>query len=87
MAIRSVFWGVAGIFFMVSSANVTLAAVKKAPTGTATKGITTKGVPLTEAECTGLGGKVEANVSCKGNGCYTTDKDGVIHMACITTKK
>ena len=45
-------------------------------------------VPLTEAECTGLGGKVlpTAEGSCHATSkvCYTTDPDGVIHSACIT---
>ena len=45
------------------------------------------GTPLTEGQCTGLGGVVvAANVkSCsKGKACFTSDPDGVIHRACIT---
>lgn len=45
-------------------------------------------VPLTEAECKGLGGKVLSTDldQCAGTAkvCYTTDKDGVIHNSCIT---
>ena len=43
-------------------------------------------VPLSNAECTGLGGKVVDVVHGCGSGkvCYTTDKNGVIHHACIT---
>jgi hypothetical protein len=45
-------------------------------------------VPLTEAECTGLGGKIlpTAAGSCNATGkvCYTTDQDGVIRSSCIT---
>ena len=87
MAIRIVFSAVGGIFLTVSSVNATLAAVKKAPTGTATTPIK-RGLPLTEGECAGLGGKVNFAKNCtSGQGCYTTDQDGVIHMACITSTK
>ncbi len=41
---------------------------------------------LTEAECTGLGGKLMGGYpGCGGDGkkCFTTDKNGVIRSACI----
>jgi hypothetical protein len=44
-------------------------------------------VALTEAECTGLGGKVvNVFVGCLGTSkaCYTTGQDNVIRHACIT---
>jgi hypothetical protein len=46
-----------------------------------------KAIPLTNAECTGLGGTVETTleVNCAtGQKCKTVDKNGVIHGACIT---
>ena len=62
------------------------AAVKKAG-GLASPPVA-KASALNQEECTGLGGKVSAAVKCAtGSACYTTDKDGVIHMACITNKK
>jgi hypothetical protein len=48
-----------------------------------------KNVQLTEGECEGLGGRVLsiAVAYCKsGSLCSTTDKNGVIHEACITKK-
>jgi hypothetical protein len=45
-------------------------------------------VPLSEAECKGLGGKVLDTLnSCEGTlrACYTTDAAGVIHKSCITS--
>ena len=44
--------------------------------------------PLTEAECTGLGGKViqaAAGSDCTKL-CATTDQNGVIHRVCITAQ-
>jgi hypothetical protein len=52
-------------------------------------GMGTVATTLTEAECTGLGGKVVTvlqGCSATGKVCYTTDKNGVIHHACITKK-
>jgi hypothetical protein len=42
---------------------------------------------LSKAECEGLGGKVKTNFPCGGDACFTVNKDGVIHMACITENK
>jgi hypothetical protein len=42
---------------------------------------------LTTAECAGLGGTASANVGCPGDACYTTNKDGVVHWACIDEVK
>jgi hypothetical protein len=49
-----------------------------------------KVAPLTAAQCTGLGGKIassgQGSLTCDKAGqdtCYTVDKDGVIHHACI----
>jgi len=43
---------------------------------------------LTQAECEGLGGtairQINGNACASGIVCSTTDKDGVIHRACIT---
>jgi len=40
---------------------------------------------LSSGECKGLGGQVIAVSDCKGfDACITTDKDGVIHKACLT---
>jgi hypothetical protein len=44
---------------------------------------------LSQAECTGLGGKVVTTfpIACaSGSACYTTDKNGVVHHACINEK-
>jgi len=42
---------------------------------------------LSEAECTGLGGKVVPVTDCKGfDACITTNKDGVVHKACLSKK-
>src|SRR5438128_2716163 len=46
-------------------------------------------VQLTEGECAGLGGKVlsiPVAYCSSGSLCSTTDKNGVIHEACITKK-
>lgn len=88
MVIRIVSALVVGIILTFSSVNVTWSAVKKAG-GAATPTTAAKPMALTEGECTGLGGKVSGATKCAngGLGCYTTDKDGVIHMACITNKK
>jgi hypothetical protein len=45
--------------------------------------------PLTESECTGLGGKVitaEVKDCSSGKGCVTAGSDGVIHGVCIDNK-
>ena len=77
---------IAGILVILLSVNAMFAAPKKAPSPVAKTN--TRATALTEGECTGLGGKVDAAVKCSGGqGCYTTDKDGVIHMACLTNKK
>src|ERR1700745_4289251 len=80
MIIRIVSALVVGIILTFSFVNVTWSAVKKA--GGAATPTMTRAMALTEGECTGLGGKVSAANKCAngGLGCYTTDKDGVIHM-------
>ena len=43
--------------------------------------------PLSEAECTGLGGTVntvDVKICDSGKGCATADKDGVMRGVCIT---
>lgn len=48
------------------------------------KGQTTA-VPLTKAECTGLGGKLAVSTTCSGGAdCIRADQDGVLHRSCIT---
>ncbi len=68
-------------------AGPTAAIEKKGPpTGVAVKNKPTR-APLSEPECTGLGGKVLSIAgACESTGkqCVTTDKNGVIHQACIT---
>lgn len=61
------------------------------PGSNATRDLGTKPtifVPLTAAECTGLGGKVvdSAETSCASTGkaCFVTNPDGVIRTSCIT---
>ena len=59
----------------------------KGPTRPNRGEVGTKGVPLTNKECEGLGGKVVDVVkSCAATGktCYTTDQHGVIRSSCIT---
>jgi hypothetical protein len=66
-------------------AGPTLAVEKKQPSaGTAPKRTISK-APLTESECTGLGGKIGTSV-CPGTGkeCITVDSHGVVHRQCIT---
>ena len=57
-------------------------------TGAAPRPLDRIGLPLTEAQCTGLGGVVTSSVSKKcastGKICFRADQDGVIHSSCIT---
>jgi hypothetical protein len=42
-------------------------------------------VPLTKAECTGLGGKLAESFSCStGVDCIRADQNGVLHHSCVT---
>jgi hypothetical protein len=74
------------IYVLASMGPASAVSKNKLPAGTPSK--TSKGVPLTEGECTGLGGKVDNAVKCSGGlVCLTTDRDGVVHSACITKLK
>jgi hypothetical protein len=44
--------------------------------------------PLSEEECSGLGGKIHPSNQCPDTGeiCLRADENGVIHRACITIK-
>lgn len=44
-------------------------------------------LPLTDAECKGLGGKLAPSDTCAtGRDCIRADQDGVLHHSCITVK-
>ena len=79
-----------GLCLSLELVGTVWAVEKKQPTGTAPKRSTTV-APLTEGECVGLGGKIRVfypdNTCATGKLCITTDKDGVIHSACINAEK
>jgi hypothetical protein len=77
---------VAGLLLIFASGSSSLAVEGRNPLPVAPKPTRMAPVPLSNAECTGLGGKVVDVVHGCGSGkiCYTTDKNGVIHHACIT---
>lgn len=66
----------------------TVAVSKPTDTNAIPHGQNRSAMPVTIAECEGLGGKVVevGSKSCPWTGkmCYTADKDGVIRKACIT---
>jgi hypothetical protein len=76
----------AGLLLIFASGGSILAVDGRTPLPAAPKPARIAPVPLSNAECTGLGGKViEALQGCSsGKVCYTTDKNGVLHHACIT---
>lgn len=70
--------------------------LKKAPAASPTTSEPTKmapatvAVPLTSAECRGLGGTVHTTIKCgqrNQKACSTVDYDGVIRTACIDEVK
>lgn len=78
-----------GCFTAIAIACSSLAAVpafavvKKAPISTPPKA--SKNVPLTEGECTKLGGSVNSSGTCNsGSMCTTTDENGNSHRVCIS---
>ena len=77
-------------FALVSNASApssVLAAPKRNPTANAPTKIN-KAVPLTNGECTKLGGSISENVTCNsGSMCTTTDESGNSHHVCISARK
>jgi hypothetical protein len=68
------------------SAIPAFAVVKKAPISTPPKASTN--APLTEGECTKLGGTVSGSNTCNsGSMCETTDENGKSHHVCISARK
>jgi hypothetical protein len=77
---------IVGLLSLVGSAS----AVERKQPGAGTVPSRTGTAPLTEGECTGLGGKsisTDASFCASGKVCVTTDKDGVVHHACINAEK
>lgn len=74
------------LLFMLTVARSAVAAESRPPSTTAAKPTKLSPSALTGAECKGLGGKVAASVNKCASGamCLTTDKDGVVHSACLT---
>jgi hypothetical protein len=77
---------IVGLLSFVSSAS----AVEKKQPGTGTPPRTTTAAPLTEGECTQLGGTVRniaAGICISGQACSTTDEQGQKHTVCISASK
>lgn len=80
----------AGAAGTTQGTTVAPSATTTAPTGPgrsprAPGGLTA--LPLTDAECKGLGGKLAPSDTCAtGRDCIRADQDGVLHHSCITVK-
>jgi hypothetical protein len=75
-----------GVFIVVFGTSASAVEMQR-PGGTTAAPTRSKAIPLTEGECTGLGGTVETAlqvVCATGKKCKTVDSNGVIHGACIT---
>ncbi len=72
-----------GIVCLTLGASPTLAVVKKNPVTTPAK--TSTKAPLTQGECTKLGGEVHSSATCKSSQmCVTHDENGNGHGVCIS---
>jgi hypothetical protein len=75
-------------FIVVFGTSASAVEVQR-PGGTTAAPTRSKAMPLTEGECTGLGGTTETVIESlcgTGKKCVTVDKNGVIHGACITRR-
>ena len=80
-----------GLLFTLTSSGLLLAVDRPgAPPLAAVKRVgQSLATPLTDAECTGLGGKVVDTADSKcttGQACYTTDSKHVVHTVCLSQK-
>lgn len=73
------------LVFTLAAGSGVFAAETRPPSVTPVKPTKLSPSALTGAECKGLGGKLAANTACaSGAECLTTDKDSVVHRACLT---